>query len=265
MQSKWYTSLDQATTGGKDGEPMQVITAQLNLWRSASQSEIRLVFSPEDLFNNHWSSGALFSVLDAARAAKSSYFVFLSNNAQGMVYLANWWQRHNKIKAWPQHMLLMARATTQDEATKAVKALTYTKAPTGLLVQPMQSGIELDPFAGQMLSWVVAGGGWDSFGDGITATATHWLVGLADQCAEMGIPFHFAGYGRYVDIDEAVASGAWAAWENMRERDGLTDPPFHYESGHPVPYVSLPEHIMPTTLRGKALAERPHSWQLPGQ
>lgn len=260
----WYTSMDQVTAGGEQvgGDPKRLLPEALDEWQRENNTtwQIRLVFSPADLFDNHWGSDSVFSVFDAAYKAKKQLFVFLSNHPENLVYMSNWWMRDRKIKKAPGNMILMARATTSASIKSAIAYFNRTDLPAGLFVVPVQGPVSL-PAEATSLSWVVAGGAHDGFDEGIVPAATHWLYGIFDQCERYGIPFWFNGYGRFVDVDEAVASGAWADFKEAHPDE--PEPDFYYSQGHPVPYVKLPPSIMPVTIRGHAARAMPAVfWQL---
>lgn len=94
--------------------------------------------------------------------------------------------------------------------------------------EPMLGPIDFG--GGWMPAWVVAGGETDQGSHKARPSSIRWFRSLRDQCADMGVPFHFKQWGEWVggEVYSVGDQGGFA-----RHQDGKPHPgkPDHWWSG----------------------------------
>jgi len=102
--------------------------------------------------------------------------------------------------AWPANVWLGTTAETQAWADKRIPHLAETGARVKFLsCEPLLGALDLTPYLGSIVSWVIAGG---ESGGKARPSKPEWFRDIRDHCAAAGVPFHFKQWGNWVPVQE---------------------------------------------------------------
>lgn len=106
---------------------------------------------------------------------------------------------------WPTNVWLGTTVESQRWAERRIPTLAECGAPVRFLsCEPLLSPLDLRPWLGAGIHWVIAGG---ESGPGARPTHPRWFRDLRDQCVAARVPFHFKQWGNWTPLNGYQARG----------------------------------------------------------
>lgn len=136
--------------------------------------------------------------LDAARArlwvlieaTPRLDWLLLTKRPDRAVSLARW-----GTGTWPDNVWVGTTVETQVWARRRLPALEAIPAAVRFVsCEPLLGRLNLAPWLGHSLGWVIAGG---ESGPRARPSDPAWFQALRDQCVAAGVPFHFKQWGNW--------------------------------------------------------------------
>lgn len=219
-QVLWGVDAARRTFGDKHwNEPLR--------WnaKAAKEGVRRRVFcaSMADVFDKNWPDGTrdrLWRLIEATPHLDWLLLTKRIGNARAM--LPDAWLEAE----WPGNARLGITVINQEEVDRDVVKLLALNCPNFLSIEPMLGFVDLtavrigdatlDALGGVLvedatmkrwqefrrgIDWVIAGG---ESGGGARAPRAEWFQSLRDQCAGVGVPFHFKQWGEWNSVGDLV-------------------------------------------------------------
>lgn len=99
-------------------------------------------------------------------------------------------------RLWPENVWLGTTVENNKYARRRIPFLVRHPARVLFLsCEPLLGPIDLTPWIGQYINWVIVGG---ESGGKSRPTDPNWIRRIRDQCLEAHVPFHFKQWGNWV-------------------------------------------------------------------
>ncbi len=122
-------------------------------------------------------------------------WLLLTKRPEGAMALSVW-----RDSEWPRNVWIGTTVETQVWARKRLPALEAVPAAVRFVsCEPLLGRLDLSPWLGRSLHWVIAGG---ESGPRSRPSDPAWFQILRDQCIAAGVPFHFKQWGNWAPAAE---------------------------------------------------------------
>lgn len=123
--------------------------------------------------------------------------------------------------SWPANVWLGTTVENQKRARERLSELAlYPAAVRFISAEPLLGPLDLTPWLGTTVQWVITGG---ESGSKARPTSPSWFQALQSQCRKSNVPFHFKQWGDWAPADIASNTNCrivYAADGTMMEKIG---------------------------------------------